>query len=328
METSTLALDLGGTQIRAAIVTAEGRIISRSARPTPVRTGPVTVMEACLDTLDRVLDEVDSKGRTGIRGVGISAPGVTDPSSDLLDAHNLDPESKRLHLVGAIRSRFSLPAFLDRDTVVAALGEMSFGSATGATNLVYLTISTGIGGAIFVDGRVVRGQHWQAGELGHIPSYPYSRRCPCGQRGHLEGQASGQALASQARAAVRRGASPFLALRAQELAGVAITARDVVEGASAGDAECERILAGATRAIAIACVAIESALDPGLIVLGGSLAQGLGLTLVEAIRTELTHRGIGAPNAPTGVRLAALGDDAGLCGAVPLVSVRLQGQQA
>ena len=147
-----LALDLGGTQVRAAIILPDGTRLGRIARPTPVADGPDAVVAACVDACDRRPCERGG-GSPAPEAIGISSPGPLDPWAGVVtDAPNLGPEFRGRPLAAEVEQSLGLPAFLERDTNVAALAELTFGAARGVADFLYLTVSTGFGGSIVTGG--------------------------------------------------------------------------------------------------------------------------------------------------------------------------------
>jgi glucokinase len=223
-----------------------------------------------------------------------------------------------------MREAWSLPAFLDRDTNVAALGERAFGAARGYDDFIYLTVSTGVGGAIVTGGRLLHGPDGLAGELGHIPVSLDGPRCGCGGVGHVEAYASGAGLAKLAVALVEAGESPFLATRAMELGDPRrLSAKDVAEGVRADDAACIALMARARRAVAVGCVGYVNAFNPHRIVIGGSIAEAEGEPFLDEIRTTIRTEAFEALSRPVSIAMAGLGGDVSLAGAHPLVMSRL-----
>jgi glucokinase len=255
--------------------------------------------------------------------VGISAPGPIDLRSGVILAPpNIGPGFVDVPFAGPIGEALGLPAVMERDTNVAAMGELAFGAARGVSHFLYLTVSTGIGGSIVADGRIFGGSGGYAGELGHVP-VGGEESCGCGGVGHLEAVASGVGMARAGRAALAAGRSTFLATRAGIVGSNELSAKDVVEGAAAGDEGCRAIVERARDAFAAAMVGFVNTFDPELIVVGGSLARGLGDRLLEPARRAVETIALRGPR--DGVRIveAALGDDVGLIGAQPVVGTRL-----
>jgi glucokinase len=243
----------------------------------------------------------------------------------VLEPPNLGPAFRDVPLAAELASSERLPAFLDRDTNVAALGEMAFGAAQGETDFIYLTVSTGVGGAIVAGGEIFHGPDGLAGELGHVPVGLDGPRCGCGGIGHVEAYAAGVSLAREARLLLVADASPFLAARAREIRGGAdeLSAKDVVEGALAGDPACVGLMDRARRALSAACVGYVNAFNPHRIVIGGSIAVAEGERLLGPIRATIASEAFEVLARHVTVVPAALGGDVSLAGAQPLVMSRL-----
>jgi glucokinase len=258
-----------------------------------------------------------------VMGVGISSPGPIDPwRGVVVDTPNMGPEYHDVHIAAAVEDGLGLPAFLDRDTNVAALGEMAFGAAWDCADFLYLTVSTGVGGAIVSQGRIFHGPDGTAGELGHMP-VAMEGECGCGGTGHLEAYASGTAFARFGRQAVAEGRSPFLAERAKEKGIERIEGKDVGQGEEAGDATCHAIMEQGRRAFAVACVGFVDAFNPSRIVVGGSISAAQGERLLGPARALVAATAFKTPRNRVQIVQAELGDDVGLAGCHPLVIARI-----
>lgn len=241
-----------------------------------------------------------------------------DPRSGVvLEPPNLGADFRNVPLAADVAAAMELPTFLDRDTNVALLGERAFGAARGETDTVYLTVSTGVGGAILSGGSVLRGPDGLAGELGHLAVQLDGPRCGCGGIGHVEAIASGVALARDAQAAANDGTSAYLAERAAT--GAELTGRDVSAGAATGDATCLALLVRTRRAVAAACVSIANTLNPHLIVIGGAIGLALGESLLAEVRAAIRDEVFPVIGRHIRVVNPELGDDVSLAGAWPLV---------
>ena len=194
-------LDIGGTWIRAAVVTPAGEILVRSRRPLPTSEGGRAVVDTCLDALG------EARMRTGchaLERIGVSVTGPVDPrTGKLFTPPNTGPVLAGLELGEALSRAACLEVRVDRDTNAAALGEHRCGSARGTANFVFITVSTGVGGAVMLDGRLIRGADGVAGEIGHICVERGGPRCGCGRRGCVEAIASGPSIARRAEAELR-----------------------------------------------------------------------------------------------------------------------------
>ncbi len=183
----------------------DGTRISQARGLTPVADGPAAVLRDCEAALRAALRDAPAESRDGIVGIGICTPGPLDPwRGVVLQTPNMGPHFVDVPIAAELGAALGLPAFLERDTNVAALGEMAFGAARGCPDFVYLTVSTGVGGSIVSDGRIFHGPDGTAGELGHTP-VAMEGLCGCGAVGHLEAFIGGASMARFAREAVADG---------------------------------------------------------------------------------------------------------------------------
>jgi glucokinase len=234
----------------------------------------------------------------------------------------MGPDFYEVPISAEVGRALDLPAFLDRDANVAALGEMAFGAARGCLDFIYLTVSTGVGGSIVSEGRIFHGPDGTAGELGHTP-VAMDGLCGCGGVGHLEAFLGGAAMARIARQAVAEGRSPFLTALAEHDGVDSIDARDIAEGEDSGDETCHAILERGRRAFAVACVGFVDALNPTRIVVGGSISDAQGARLLYPARAEVAATAFKTPRSRVQIVQAELGPDVGLAGCHPLVIARL-----
>lgn len=283
------------------------------------------MLAACCEAARRARAEAPADIAEAIAGIGIASPGPVDPTRGVVLAPpNLGPHFRDIAIADELAASENLPAFLDRDTNVAALGELAFGAARGVADFIYLTVSTGIGGAIVSGGQIHHGPDGLAGELGHVPVLLDGPRCGCGGVGHVEAIAAGVSLAREARAVVEAGQSPFLAERARQHGSADdVSAKDVAEGSLAGDPACASLMDRARRGLAAACVGYVNAFNPHLIVIGGSIADAEGERMLEPIRRAIASEAFDVLARRVRVVPAALGGDVSLAGAQPLVMARL-----
>jgi glucokinase len=325
-----LALDLGGTQVRAAAILGDGSRIARHATATPSAAGPDAVIRACIQMLVAARSDTPAEIGTALAGIGVSSPGPINPwTGVIVSPPNLGPGFHDIPIAGELEAALGLPVYLDRDTNVAALGEQAFGAARHVDDFLYLTVSTGVGGAIVSAGHLIHGPDGTAGELGHVSVELDGPVCGCGGTGHLEAISSGVALARDARVAIARGDSPFLAARAAAIpeGAAGLDARDVAEGEDAGDAVCAGLMAHARHAFAMACAGFVNAFNPDLIVVGGSIAEHQGDRLLDPARIEIRQGAFPTPAGRVRIVPAELGPDVSLAGSQPLVSGRLHDER-
>jgi len=315
-----LAIDLGGTKVAAAIVREDGTIISHTTRPTEAHKGGEWVLnrikEAALEALEKSKIHPPQ-----LVGVGMGTPGIVDSEQGIMlsDAVNI-PEWKGRNLKSELERVLNVPAFIENDANAAGLGEFVFGAGKGAKSLILVTLGTGIGGAVILDGKLVRGVSFAAGELGHISVDPNGQKCGCGNYGCIELYASGPAIAQRAREYVLRGVNTKLSTMASP---EELTAEHVARAAQDGDLLARSILAEAGKFLGVALAGIVNLLNPDRIVIGGGVAQA-GDWLLEPVRWEIKRRALPDATKVLQVVPAALGTNAGILGAAALVFRSLQ----
>ncbi|MBS1892166.1 MAG: ROK family protein [Actinobacteria bacterium] len=317
-----LAVDLGATRLRAAAVSAAGAVLVRHQMSTPHDGSPQALSGAIVDLISAVAADLPADTRAKLGGIGVSAVGPLDAARGiLLGPPNLGPGYRDLELATPLRRHFGVPVAVERDTNVAALGERAFGAARGRRDFIYLTVSSGIGGGVVTEGRLLGGRGGFAGELGHVPVAIDGAACGCGQPGHLEAYSSGIGIARRAQEAVAGGHSKMLAARARKRGGH-LDAVDVVTAEADGDPVAEKIVAEAIGAFAVAVVGFVNTFAPELIVVGGGVMAGLGDRLLGAAQERIASLALAPPTRSTNVVAAQLGEDVGLIGCLPLVAER------
>jgi glucokinase len=315
-----LAIDLGGTQIRAALVTPDLTVHLRRAIKTHDEQGVETVVNRLCALAVETREAAQRDGLPSPVGAGISSPGPLDPWRGLVVAPpNLDGWHD-VPLADSVEEALGLPTFLERDTNVAVMAEWRHGAARGTRHAVYVTVSTGIGGGVIVDGRPLHGPDGTAGEVGHITVELDGPLCGDGRPGHAEAIGSGAAIAREGRALLARGGSARLAELAAEADDV--DAAMVARAADDGDAACRAILDRAWDAIGAMCASVVNVLNPEVIVLGGSIAEHRP-RLGETVMHEIERRAFAIPARRVRIERAALGDDVSLIGLLPIVNERL-----
>jgi glucokinase len=322
-----LALDLGASRIRVAVVAPDGRVLERAEGRTPGAEGGAAVVDACRVRLEAVRDHLDDTVRRTLVGIAISAPGPLDPrTGTLIDPPNIGASVRDLPLASPLAQALELPVVMDRDTNVAALGELTYGVAQGATDFLYVTVSTGLGGAIVAGGELYGGADGLAGEIGHLPVALDWPPCGCGGAGHLEATSSGSGIVRQAIIAVDEGRADGLATLVERVGRSALEASHIAEAADAGDADAQAIIDFARRSFAAAIVGLVNTFNPQLIVVGGSVAVAQGDRLLGLARQEVERVAFRVPGATVRIVPAALGDDVGLLGGQALFGLRGVGE--
>lgn len=318
-----LGIDLGGTDIKAALVDPAGRIERRLTQPTQAELGPDVVIDRMIELVDRLRGGQEHDDPIEVVGIGVGTPGPLSPTRGVVfQAANL-PGWLNVELRERISDRTKLPVVVDNDANVAAYAEYRLSGDDTLQNLVLLTLGSGIGAGTILNGCILHGHFENASEWGHMIVEPDGRPCPCGQHGCLEQYASAAAIARTATERVEQGESSSLAQGAppgkgttpsRSRLGMRITSADVATAAQAGDSLAKEIWDRACRYLAIGCVNIQHALNPQRIVLGGGMSAA-GEFLLDPVRKHARAiRWKLCDDAPT-ITPAQLGNNAGTIGA-------------
>jgi glucokinase len=308
-----IGVDVGGTNVRVALVDRGGRVLADERESTP-------------EKFPELVDIITDQARTLLGGqedgvaIGIGAAGLVDREGTIHYAPNI-PMFRRVPLGTEVGKATGLPVTVDNDANVAALGELRHGAARGKTDALVITLGTGVGGGIILGGRVIHGAHGFAAEVGHWQFDPDGERCACGEPGHWEAEASGNALGRLGRERAAAGEAPeLLASVHGDLA--AITGERVGDAAQAGDPDAVEVLERYARNVAIGFVGLANLVDPEVIVVSGGLVE-LGDLLLDPIRRSFDRHLEGAEFRPSVPVIAAeLGSRAGVIGAAVLARER------
>lgn len=304
-----VAVDLGGTQVRVALVDASGTVRERRATPTDVAGGPRAVLGQILPLIEGLTAGVD---RAVLSGVGVCAPGPLDSEAGVVLGIPTLPGWVDIPIVQWLHEALRLPVKLENDGLAAALGEWRFGAGRGLSDFVYITVSTGIGGGAVVGGRILRGRGGLAAHFGHMTIAPAGELCACGNRGCWEAQASGTALGAMARRlAADAPGSRLIGF------GASLEASHVMDAARAGDTLALRLVAREGDWLGIGIVNLLHLFSPEAVVIGGGVSSGFDL-LHPAIAHRIQSSAL-PPFRGVPVVAAALGQNSGLIGAACLV---------
>ncbi|MCG3129418.1 MAG: Glucokinase [Phycisphaerae bacterium] len=305
-----LGVDVGGSSIKAGLVDRDGKVVASAVMSTPV--GPDAAVETIAQMFDALLRE-GRVARSGVVGVGVGTPGPLSPSKGVIyRCANLEGWID-VSIRDLVSRRLDLPVVFDNDGNLAAFGEYWAGAGGRGGDMIALTLGTGVGCGIIIEGRILHGHFENAAEVGHIIVERDGRPCPCGQRGCLEQYASAAGLTKRVKEALAAGAASRLGDdHGRHLDE--ITSRSIAEAAREGDALCARLWRDACAYLAIACINLQHVINPATIVLGGGLAEA-GDFLLDGVRGAfLHHRWRLADDFPV-IRRAVLGYDAGMIGA-------------
>lgn len=316
-EDLVLGLDVGGTKLAAGVVAGNGRVLSMEVAPSRVEEGPNAMIERHL-ALGRAAVAAAGVSWEQIRAVGIACGGPLDPYRGIIQSPPGLPGWDDVPLVATVQAALGRPTVVDNDATAGAIAEWWFGAGREGEvrNLVYLTISTGIGGGLILDGRVYRGAAGNAGELGHLTIDYQGRQCGCGRRGCLEAYASGPQIAARARERLAEGYASSLG------ALPAITARDVAEAAASGDPLAREVWDETTAMLGSAVANVLDVFNPELVVLGGGVTRS-GEQLLAPVREAGLRQAMAPARNAADVVLAGLGDELGVVSAATVAFERL-----
>ena len=309
-----LVADVGGTQTRVALVDPVGSITARHSTETLAHEGRDAVMER----LAGALQHVASAQPTDIKGIGLSLASPVEPGTGVMyNPPNLGPEWHLYTPVPLLQERLSLPVVAQNDATLGALGEHAFGAGRGSSNMVYMTVSTGIGGGVIINDRLYTGTSGFGGEIGHMTIDQNGPMDNCGNIGCLEALASGTALARMAQERLRAGEGSLIL----ELAGGSADAADarmVVQAARQDDPLARSLVQDIARSLASGVITLMHIFDPQLIVIGGGLGQNLDM-FMPTIESEVKRRAMAHFQGAVPVAKSQLGDDVSLLGAAALI---------
>jgi glucokinase len=311
----SIGVDVGGTKIAAGVVDEKGEIHARTRRDTPSKDS-AAIVEAIVEVTRELAADHD------VDVVGVGTAGFVDAGrSRVFFAPNL--AWRDLELRDQVAAATGLPVVVENDANAAAWAEFRFGAAADVNDMVLLTIGTGVGGALVLGGQLYRGSHGFSGELGHVRLVPDGQLCGCGLRGCLEAYASGSALVRNARAAATSAAVavPGSATRLLELSGGdpdAITGPMVTTAAKEGDVLAVHLITEVGTWLGAAMGSFTAVFDPAAFVIGGGVAAARAQFVKPAEEAMLRNVTGGSLLPHATIRLATLGNDAGIVGAADL----------
>lgn len=277
--TFAIGVDIGGTKIAFALVDESGQVLADYRLPTLPEEGADAVVGRVAQGITALMAQADKP----VAGVGIGCPGNLNPDTGIVhSATNLG--WRDVPLLDSVRGCVKLPLWLEKDANASALGEMYFGAARGCRDFVLLALGTGLGGGAVVGGEVVRGGHFRAMEIGHMPFNPNGRLCVCGMHGCPEIYTSGVGLLAAAREYLPDYPSSMLASVSE------MTTAAILDAAHAGDELASRIMDEAVEWICSVMICCMGILDPALFVVGGGLGHAGREWYIDRARERLRKR--------------------------------------
>jgi glucokinase len=311
-----IGIDIGATLIKMGVVTREGALVSRDEARTDEINGPSHFVKIAGETFERLLVEAGVEKRA-IGAVGIGAPGWVDHQRGIVHELTNIPDWRDFPLARKIEETLGLSVFVDNDANVMAVGEMLYGAGRGYKNFICLTLGTGVGGAIIIDGAIHRGANGLAGEVGHMSIDTQGRQCACGALGCLENYVGNRSIV--ARALELMGESPTGGSGSiiYEMAGgdpANITTKTIADAAAKGDAVALEVWRETGRRLGSAMAGLINLLDPECFVVGGGVAKA-GPVLFDRMKEAMASLAMNKLGRSTPILEAELGEHAGLIGA-------------
>jgi glucokinase len=306
-----IAVDLGGTNVRAALVDSSGTIRHHVTRPTLGHEGP----DAVIDRIAALIGEVVTHEKPGDDvPVGVVAPGMIDPKAGIVFFGPNIPNWHDIPLCQMLEARLSRTVYIGNDANCAALGEARFGSGRGYDDMIYIAIGTGVGGGVISHGHIVGGKRGFGGELGHVSIDPSGPRCTCGGIGCIESYVGGWAIVRDAEMLVNSLRSDTLVRMASE---GPLTPEHVALAAAGGDPAAKSVFDRAGRALATGLGGLINTFNPALLVVGGGISQS-GNLLMGPFREALPSYTLPSILAEVEIRESSLELNTGIYGAAAL----------
>jgi glucokinase len=310
--TLILGIDLGGTKILTAVANDKGKMLSRDHSITPANEGHQAVVRSILESVSRALDQAHIDA-ADLSAIGLGAPGLSDPETGILFTSPNLPGWEDVPLRDIVEKELGKKVFLINDANAAAVGELHFGAGRGARNFIYITVSTGIGGGIIIDGKIYTGSTGMAGELGHMVIDDEGQQCKCGNRGCWETLASGTALAREAKNRVKAGAATSI-LEYADGDLEKVNAEAIHKAAQAGDNLATELIARNAYYLGVGLTNVINIFNPEAIVIGGGLSN-IGDMLLEPAFEEAGRRAFRQAYREVRFARAELGRNSGVLGA-------------
>lgn len=312
-----IGIDLGGTKISGAISDLQGNILAQYTTPTLAEEGEEAVLNRIIEVIEKVMSD-SGKSSDEIKSIGIGSPGPLDAKKGIIITTPNLP-FKNFALVEPIQNKFGIHTYLDNDANVAAIGEYLFGAGKGTKNMVFVTVSTGIGGGAIINGYIYRGNTSNALEVGHTTLVEDGPRCNCGNYGCAEALASGTAIGKRANEAIANGAKTSLTNYDK------VTSYEVFVEAKKGDKIAADIIDKCLNYLGICIANIVNTFDPEMVIIGGGVSKA-GDIVFDKVKEVVNKRALQAMAEHCKIVPAGLGTDAGVIGAVALALLESKNQ--
>lgn len=316
MDNYVVGIDIGGTKLATVVADDSGKIVNKVRKPTLADKGPEYAMQLLFDMVYQTIEEA-SLELEAIRAVGVSCGGPLDTKTGVVYSPPNLPGWDAFPLKEKLESEFKVPTTIENDANACALAEYRFGGGRGYDVVLYMTMSTGIGGGIVVNGKIFHGANDSAGEVGHQILLPDGPQCGCGKRGCLEALCSGPAIARRAKEAVRNESnSAILALANGKLD--AVKSEHVLEAARQDDSLAQKLIDETAYYMGWGIANLVNVLNPDIVLLG-TIAIAAGDILLNPIRHTVSSFAMARPAEAVKIMPAQLGDALGDLAAIALV---------
>jgi len=308
-----LGIDLGGSNITAALMKRSGEVLAMNKVKTLAHEGHGKITKRLIENAKALFADEPSLHRKNLKAVGIGVPGVIDIKRGVVRYSPNLPGWTNIHLREKIRKAFRVPVYMDNDANVAAFGEKWLGAGKGFRHVVVYTLGTGVGGGVILNGGIFHGSCDGAGELGHTTIIPDGPLCNCGNRGCLEALVSGTAIAREGRQAAGKDKRSLMNKLAEGESGK-ITSKIVFHAAEQGDKTALRVVSQVGKYLGIGVANVINLLNPQLIIIGGGVSKA-GDALLKYVKAEAQKRAMKELYRCTKIVKAQLADRAGVFGA-------------
>jgi glucokinase len=314
VDRAVIGVDLGGTNTRTALVGRDGDVLDKQSEETRAVEGHEKVIAKLIRNIERQRENAGRHGRE-VAAVGVGAPGVIHAQTGVVVKSPNFPDWNDLPLKKTLEGSLKLPVFIENDANAAALGEQWRGAAKDIGSMIFLTLGTGVGGGIVLDGRIWHGADGMAGEIGHMTIVPQGRTCGCGNTGCLEMYASSRGI-------VMTFKEMAVAHRPDEEARQEISSAQVYLAAREGDPPAVRAMQDMGRSLGIGIANLINIFNPEMVVIGGRVKDAWDL-FIDATIGEINKRAFQYPAERTKIVPSLLGDDAGMVGAAAVAFQRI-----
>lgn len=319
MQKYTIGIDLGGTNTKIALSAGNARIFKRLEFPTKSCRNKTVL-------INTIADKINQLKPCGVIGTGIGVPGLVDARNGVVHCLTNIAGWKDVNLKKELEKKTGIKTYVDNDVNLMALAEAKYGAAIGADSVFCMTLGTGVGGGIVLNGQIYRGAAQSAGEIGHVSINPNGPKCNCGRRGCVEAYVGNSAVIKRAYSSLRTqtksGRSPGLLRYRARTGNLHITPELITEAAKRGNILARNVWRETAEYLGAGLVIIVNVLDPEVIVIGGGMA-GAGKFLFEPLRRYVRKNAMSVPAKRVRIVKAELGNDAGVIGAAELVRVAL-----